>query len=235
MQSYNLQSSFTAAEYAHDSKKHLLIGASGSVATIKLPNILEILARHDKLSIRIILTKTVGNFLSGQSSEQPRLGSLHRYRNVDAIYHDEDEWNKPWIRGRGILHIELRRWAHLLVIAPLSANSMAKLSNGMADNLLLSVARAWDTTGEIQGNMRKRILVAPSMNTAMWRHPVTRKHLKILEEEWGACGESDGWIEVLKPIEKALACGDIGDGAMRDWRDIVVAIEEYLDLKDKDE
>ena len=52
-------------------------------------------------------------------------------------------------RGRGILHIELRRWADLLVIAPLSANTMARIVNGFADNLLTSVVRAWDPWGEL--------------------------------------------------------------------------------------
>lgn len=232
--SSSVNTPFVAAEFANDNKKHLLLAASGSVATIKLPKILEELSRYNDLSIRIILTRAAEKFLAGQSIEQPLLDSLHRYKNIDAIYHDKNEWDRPWIRGESILHIELRRWAHILVIAPLSANSLAKMTNGLADNLLLSVVRAWDTTGEIEGSTKKRIIVAPAMNEAMWRHPITKKQMKTLEDDWGVDGENEGWIQVLSPIEKTLACGDVGNGAMREWRDVVSVIEEHLNLKDKD-
>ena len=115
------------------------------------------------------------------------------------------------------------------MIAPLSANSMAKMTAGIADNLLLSVVRAWDTTGEINEEKKKKIVVAPAMNTAMWRHPVTGSQLKILEDEWGV--GVGGWVDVLRPIEKTLACGDSGDGAMREWSEIVTIIESRLDLE----
>lgn len=155
----------------------------------------------------------------------------------------------------------------MLVIAPLSANTLAKVVGGFADNLLLSVIRAWDTTGIIdplrlhssntqsngsagavdggngevvndgQGSSftkrKKRIIVAPAMNTAMWRHPITKRQIRVLEEEWGVEGEESegsGWFEVLRPMEKELACGDVGDGAMKDWREIVEVIEDRLDL-----
>lgn len=225
---------FVASEHSNDNRKHLLLAASGSVATMKLPNIIQGLSRYPDLSIRIIVTKAAENFLAGQSVEQPLLDSLLQVKNVDGIYRDEDEWDKPWVRGGGILHVELRRWADLFVIAPLSANSMAKMTIGLADSLLLAVVRAWDTTGEIEGSRRKRIILAPAMNTAMWRNPVTRKQLKILEEDWGVDGDFDGWIEVLRPVAKTLACGDTGDGAMREWTEIVSAIEDSLNLKDKD-
>jgi phosphopantothenoylcysteine decarboxylase len=151
-----------AEEYANDGKHHLLLCASGSVATIKLPHIIQALSHHRNLSIRVLLTKSAERFLEGQSREQPPLKTLNLFTNIDGVYTDEDEWNRPWSRGGGILHIELRRWADLMVIAPLSANSLAKMVSGICDNLMLSVVRAWDTTGEFQlGQGRKRIIVAP--------------------------------------------------------------------------
>jgi len=227
----NAPTSFVASDHAFDGKKHLLLAASGSVATIKLPNMAQALSVHQGLSIRIIVTKSAEKFLVGQSAEQPTLESLLQFPNVDAIYQDEDEWKSPWVRGGAILHIELRRWAHLLVVAPLSANTMAKITNGIADNLLSSVVRAWDTTGEIDNQVgKKRIVLAAAMNTAMWRHPVTKKQIDILENEWGVNGAQDGWVELLRPIGKTLACGDTGDGAMRDWYEIVSVIEARLSL-----
>lgn len=223
-----------ALDHVHDPRPHLLLACTGSVATIKLPNILHALSHHD-LSIRVILSASAAQFLQSQSAEQPSAASLLSIRNVEAIYRDEDEWLQPWTRGAPILHIELRRWADLLVIAPLSANSLAKLVHGMADSLVLSVARAWDTTGLVDGvrtglssglgmsEGKKIIVVAPAMNTAMWLHPVTAQQIRVLEDEWGAA--RGGWVRVLRPMEKELACGDVGSGAMQDWKDIVKVIE----------
>ncbi|CAL8582578.1 hypothetical protein XPA_008234 [Xanthoria parietina] len=192
----------------------------------------EALSRHTNLSIRIVLTKAAENFLAGQSDEQPTLQYLQSIPNIDGVFVDQDEWTEPWTRGAGILHIELRRWSDLLVIAPLSANSLAKMTTGLADNLLLSIVRAWDTTGATNSPATavKKIIVAPAMNTAMWLHPITKKQIKILEEDWGAEGNPKGWVEVLEPIEKTLACGDPGSGAMREWTDVVSTIENRLTL-----
>lgn len=220
---------FSAADTAHDGKHHILLAATGSVATIKLPLIAYDLAKHPNVSIRIVVTPAAALFLQSQAAEQPALSSFLDLPGVDGIYHDSDEWTKPWVRGDKILHIELRRWAHVMVIAPLSANSLSKIVNGMSDGLLLNVVRAWDTTGLADGR-KKRIFMAPAMNTAMWRHPITKKQIKTLEQEWGAAedGKGEGWITVLHPMEKELACGDIGDGAMMDWRAIVSHIGKYL-------
>jgi len=72
----------------------------------------------------------------------------------------------------------------------------------------------------------------------MWRHPITKRQIKVLEEDWGVCEESvdlhedenDGWFEVLRPQEKELACGDVGDGAMKEWKQIVRVIEKRFGL-----
>ncbi|KJZ75157.1 hypothetical protein HIM_05351 [Hirsutella minnesotensis 3608] len=210
-----------------DGKKHLLLAASGSVATIKIVPIIKGLASHNNLSIRLILTAAAEHFLGDQSHEQPSLAEVRRLPNVDGIYTDASEWARPWSRGAPILHIELRRWADVLVVSPLSANTLAKMVAGICDNLLLSVVRAWDADGRIDG-VRKKIVVAPAMNTAMWRHPVTATQLRTLEEDWGG---DNGWVEVLRPISKTLACNDVGEGAMVGWEDIVAVAEAKLGLK----
>jgi phosphopantothenoylcysteine decarboxylase len=227
--------SFSASQHLDDGKTHILLAASGSVATIKLPNIAEALSRHPNVSIRVIVTQSAEKFLMGQSLEQPAIEALLRLPGVDAIYRDEDEWKTPWVRGEPILHIELRKWAHLLLVAPLSANTMAKMTVGIADNLLLSVIRAWDTTGMVDCGFKDNkplVFVAPAMNTAMWEHPVTGKQLKILRDNWSRSESNrDGWIHLLYPIEKPLACGDTGNGAMMDWREIVEIVENHTGLK----
>lgn len=227
-----------------DERIHLLLCATGSVATIKIPNMVRALSQHANLSVRLIFTEAAKNFLQGQSEEQPSLEEIEALPNVDGVYFDEDEWSEPWVRGNKILHIELRRWADIMVIAPLSADSLAKITQGWSDNLLLSVVRAWDTTGELDpvrdlaglntasGKSKiKQILVAPSMNTAMWKQPITKKQVDLLNEEWGT--KNGGWFEVLLPMEKQLACGDVGGGAMKDWKEIVEVIENRLGLNNE--
>lgn len=223
MAAYLRHPSFAAKNFEKDGKRHLLLAASGSVATIKIPVILDALSSCNNLSVRLILTHSAKEFLAGQSPEQPPWETLIGIRNVDSIHSDEDEWDPAWVRNAPILHIELRRWADLLLIAPLSADTMAKIAMGFSDNLLLSVIRAWDTTGEIDGGAPKPIVVAPAMNTAMYHHPITKRHLDILEHEWT-------WFIVLKPMEKRLACGDTGSGAMKEWSEIVIFVKERLEL-----
>lgn len=218
---------------AVDSVTNVVCPKTGSVATIKIFRIVEALSTRENLSIRLVLTSSAARFLDGQSAEQPSLSEIARLPNVDAIYNDASEWTPPWTRGTPVLHIELRKWADLMVIAPLSANSMAKMVNGICDSLLLSVVRAWDTTGfvdssDVNNLIKKKIVVAPAMNTCMWRHPITARQIKTLEQDWG--GEQ-GWVEVLRPIEKPLACGDVGDGAMVSFEEIVSLVDTKLALQ----
>lgn len=105
-----------------------------------------------------------------------------------------------------------------MLIAPLSANTLAKLSNGICDNLLTSLMRALDST-------RTKVYVFPAMNTHMWDHPFTEKQLDVLK--------SIGY-NVVGPIGKLLACGDIGLGAMTEWGNIVKLVANTYDLKSPD-
>ncbi|KAI1419568.1 flavoprotein-domain-containing protein [Xylaria sp. FL1777] len=151
----------------NDGKAHLLLACSGSVATIKLPNIIQALSKYpsNELSIRVVLTPSATQFLAGQSKEQPTISGLNSLPNVDAV--DADEWKVPWVRGGGILHIELRRWADILVIAPLSANTLAKITGGFADSLLTSVVRAWDPWGELDATSSKTDTAAQGQATVI--------------------------------------------------------------------
>jgi hypothetical protein len=139
------------------------------------------------------------------------------------IWHDEDEWHnrdsycsftteKVWKKkGDPVRHIDLRKWAGALVIAPLSANTMAKMAGGVCDNLLTSVYRAWDRT--------RPVIVAPAMNTLMWEHPVTHQHVRLL---------SDWDVRFVGPVSKELACADEGMGAMAQVDDVVAALKDAL-------
>ena len=105
--------------------------------------------------------------------------------------------------GDPVLHIELRKWADVMLVAPLSANTLAKLANGVSDNLLTCVARAWDLS-------LKPFVVCPAMNTMMWDHPLTGRHIRAVT---GSPPDGLGF-RIIAPVEKLLACGDLGMGAM---------------------
>uniref|UniRef100_H3G7F4 Flavoprotein domain-containing protein n=1 Tax=Phytophthora ramorum TaxID=164328 RepID=H3G7F4_PHYRM len=110
-----------------------------------------------------------------------------------SIVRDEDEWAAWNVVGDSVRHIELKDWADVMLLAPMSANTLGKLANGLADNLLTCVARAWIMT--------KPFVFAPAMNTDMWNHPITAKQLRVLAELG---------YKMVPPVEKKLACGVVG-------------------------
>lgn len=183
------------------SKIHILIAASGSVATIKLPLMVRKLKTvyGDKVEVQAILTTAAQHFLdASQQQEMADLGV--------RIWKDKDEWTCWKKSSEKILNAELKKWADVLLIAPLSANTLCKIANGICDNLLTSIIRAW--------NPAAPIIVAPAMNTMMYNHPLTAKHLEVIKTEMP-------WIQVLLPVEKKLVCGDTGVGAMLEWSQVV--------------
>ena len=188
-----------------DNKIHILLGATGSVASIKIPLIIDKLLKiytPDRVSIQLIVTKAAETFLNNL-----KISSLVK------IWRDED--SVSMIDGETLLFRELRLWSDIFLIAPLSANTLAKLANGICDNLLTSVFRDWTDTAVAP------VLIAPAMNTFMYINPMTKKHLKILKESFA-------FVEVLRPVEKVLVCGDIGMGGMREWVDIVEIVRHRI-------
>lgn len=181
--------------------KHVLIGCTGSVATIKLPNLIhEVKARDPMCIVRVVLTDKARTFLN--TSELARMCE---------IMLDEHEWKMWRNRGDPILHIDLVKWADIFVIAPLDANTLGKMSSGICDNLLTCIARAWD--------VEKPLLFCPAMNTKMFMHPITSRQIEELRDF--------GYYEI-RPITKTLMCGDTGVGAMAEVQTIANQIVTHL-------
>lgn len=210
---------------------HVLLGVTGSVAAIKTPELLHALqqAGHEA---RVVATRAALYFFDP-------LGWP-----AGTLVTDDDEWprrsaGERYQREDPVLHIELRRWADALAIAPLDANTLGKLAAGLADNCLTCVARAWD--------VRRPLIVAPAMNTQMWDHPATRRQLGRLAADYGvataagmdmaellAAVESHaGALSIIAPQVKQLACGDVGMGAMADVSDVVGHVERVLAHRDR--
>jgi phosphopantothenoylcysteine decarboxylase len=185
---------------------NILLGVTGSVAAIYTPQLFDDLrqAGHD---VKIVATKASLYFFDAIAIAPETPGE----RNKNALILDEDEWpGERYERGDPVLHIELRRWADMLLIAPLDANTLAKLALGVTDNCLTCVYRAWERT--------RPVVLAPAMNTLMWDHPATARHLTQI------AGDLRGVLHVIEPIEKRLACDDVGLGAMASRDQILATI-----------
>ncbi|XP_043349326.1 phosphopantothenoylcysteine decarboxylase isoform X1 [Dermochelys coriacea] len=204
-------------------KYNVLVGVTGSVAALKLPILISELLEIPGLKVRVVTTERAKHFYNPQ--EIPV-----------TLYSDTDEWQRRlashscrslvkcklerrlllW-KGRTdpILHIDLRRWADLMLVAPLDANTLAKIANGICDNLLTCVIRAWDMT--------KPLLFCPAMNTAMWEHPITAQQVEQLKDF--------GYMEI-PCVVKRLVCGDEGRGAMAEVWTIVEKVKVILSERD---
>ena len=142
----------------------------------------------------------------------------------------DDEWN-GWKRlGDPVLHIDLRNWADALVVAPLSAHSLAKFSSGLCDDPLSCCVRAWDFGHGNSSplNQLKPIFLAPAMNTIMWNHPLTHRQLSGIQS---FSTSSPSQVVIVEPKkESKLACGEIGAGAMADVSDIILAVKNHFGI-----
>lgn len=189
----------------------ILLGATGSVAAVRIPALCSALLEQGH-EVRVAATEPALYFFD--RVDLPRSVVLCR---------EDDEWPAPrYARGDDVLHIELRRWADMLVVAPLDANSLAKFALGLSDNLLTCLYRAWD--------FEKPVVLAPAMNTLMWGKPATSRHLaQIWLDQTGAAAPPLDWsletaahhfaarapsVILIPPQSKRLACGDVGVGAM---------------------
>lgn len=202
---------------------NILLGVTGSVAAVKTPLLYETLRRPGH-AVKVVATQASLYFFD--PADIPR----------EMLIFDEDEWpgrnaGRRWQREDEVLHIQLRRWADILLVAPLDANTLAKLANGLADNCLTCVWRAWEPA--------RPVVLAPAMNTLMWQHPATGRHLRQLSSDMGEVPPDElaqegllDWINdhcprlrIIEPEDRRLACGDVGMGAMAALETIAAVVQ----------
>ncbi len=200
---------------------NVLLGVTGSVAAIYTRELVDDLraAGHD---VKIVATAASLYFFDPAAL-------------APSVVRDADEWpGERYERGDPVLHIELRRWADVLLIAPLDANTLAKLALGLADNCLTCVYRAWDRS--------RPVVLVPAMNTFMWEHPATARHLRQIAEDMGAAAPAalalpdlvecinrqSAALRVVAPVSKRLACDDVGVGAMASRETIIATLPRLV-------
>ena len=169
--------------------KHVLLGVTGGIAAYKAPAIVSRLKKLG-MEVKVVMTEGATKFVTPLTFQTMSNQVVH----VDMF----DQLN-----NMDVEHIALAKWADVMVIAPATANTIAKLAYGMADNMLTTVALA----------TKAPILIAPAMNTQMLRAEATQEALRVLK--------SRKQYEILPTAEGLLACLDVGEGKMAEPEDIV--------------
>ncbi len=181
---------------------HVLIGVSGGIAAYKVCEVVSSLAKRG-MEVRLILTRSAAEFVTPLT-----FATLSR----SPAYTDADFWQPT--NGRP-LHIELAEWADLFLLAPVTANTLAKLAYGMADNLLTNTVLASNCP----------ILFAPAMNTTMWLQPAVQQNWRKLLQ--------DHRYTAIAPTDGVLACDAVGTGRMAEPEVILEYVESFLFTKGK--
>lgn len=180
--------------------KNILIGITGSIAAYKTPLLIRLL-KKEGANVKVVMTPSAVDFVTPLTlstlSQQPVL--LEPYNKVDGSWHSHVEWG---------------RWADLFVIAPASANSLGKMANGIADNLL--------TTCYLSAKCP--VFFAPAMDLDMFHHPTTSKNIGILQSYGN---------KLIEPQTGELASGLCGAGRMEEPEVIFEIIRNYFDSQNQ--
>ncbi len=171
-------------------KKNILVGVTGGIASYKTCELVRLFVK-DGFSVKVMMTESAVKFVSPlvfqNLSGNPVYTQMFQTLNTDNIQ-----------------HISLSQWADLCVVAPLSANTLSKIANGICDNFLTTVICAL--------NSKTKALFVPAMNENMWKNPIIPGNVKKMI--------TISKYTILNPQTGDLACGVSGEGRMPDPEDI---------------
>jgi len=174
---------------------HIVLGVTGSIAAYKAAELVRLMIKRG-WQVSVIMTRAATHFVGELTfqtlSQNPVLVDEFKIR---------EEWDP--------VHVSLADWADLLVIAPCTANIIAKLAHGLADDALTSTALACTAP----------LIIAPAMNDNMWQHPATKENLRILKARGAG---------IINPGKGDLACGRAGEGRLAELETIMAAVEKIL-------
>ena len=178
--------------------RKVLVCVTGGIAAYKVPFVVRALAELGA-DVRVVMTRSAGRFVGEQTF---------------AALSGNDVYTELFGTGPDVPHVELARSADLVVVAPATANSLAKMALGLADDLF----------GNTMLTVRCPILAAPAMHTEMWEHPATQEHMATLRARG---------VHVIGPATGALSSGDTGPGRMVEPPAIVEAALRLLGRSDE--
>jgi phosphopantothenoylcysteine decarboxylase len=181
-----------------NAERNVILGVTGSIAAHKALDLCSQLTKQG-CAVHVVLTADALRFLTPLAFK-----TLSRHPVITDLYDEEEGW-KP-------AHIRLADEAHLLLIAPATANKIARLAHGIADDALTCLALAL--------NPQARVLVAPAMNGKMWLHPATQENVATLKARG---------VEFIGPDEGMLSCGYEGLGRLWDVEGIAARAMALLE------
>ncbi|KAA9036657.1 bifunctional phosphopantothenoylcysteine decarboxylase/phosphopantothenate--cysteine ligase CoaBC [Ginsengibacter hankyongi] len=176
--------------------KKILLCVTGSIAAYKAVILLRLLIKNGA-EVKVIMTKAASDFVSPLT-----FSTLSKNKILSELFND-DTWTN---------HVILGRWADVILIAPASCNTLAKMSNGICDNLLLATYLSATCP----------VLIAPAMDEDMWHHPATKRNIEILK----AAGN-----QLLPVNDGELASGLQGEGRMAEPEEIISYLENFFSSK----
>lgn len=178
------------------SNKNILVGVTGSIAVYKTLELIRLYVKAGA-NVKVIMTSSAQKFVTALTFET--------ISQSQVLMEENESWDKESVYN----HIAIGKWADVFVIAPASVNTINKLRQGIADNLLTQTAIAYP----------KVKLLSPAANTNMLANPITQESLSILK----------GFnYKIIEPVSKELACRDVGNGAMSEVEDIFYATAREL-------
>jgi len=177
----------------------ILLGVTGGIAAYKAAEITRLLVKQ-KYQVKVVMTRTAEDFITPLTFETLTGEKVYQYNTVD--------------KESPMLHINLARWADIILVAPTTAEFIAKVTHGRADDMLTTTCLAYD----------KKIILAPSMNKNMWANKATQENCKILKERG---------VIFSGPEYGSQACGDIGSGRMKEPKDIVEDVNNLTKKKSR--
>ena len=177
----------------------ILLGVTGGIAAYKAAEITRLLVKQ-KYQVKVVMTRTAEDFITPLTFETLTGEKVYQYNTVD--------------KESPMLHINLARWADIILVAPTTAEFIAKVTHGRADDMLTTTCLAYD----------KKIILAPSMNKNMWANKATQENCKILKERG---------VIFSGPEYGSQACGDIGSGRMKEPKDIVEDVNNFTKKKSR--
>lgn len=179
--------------------KHVLIGVCGGIAAYKMPDVISRLVKQGA-EVKVVMTKAATEFVTPLTFQ-----SMSQNPVACDMFAEPVAWE--------IRHVSLAQWADVMLIAPATANVIGKLANGIADDMLTTVAMA----------MQKMIVIAPAMNTAMYENEAVQNNMKTLEKR--------GMV-LLEPDSGRLACGAVGKGKLISAEEMTEAVLDAVTVKD---
>jgi len=180
--------------------KHIILGITGSIAAYKAAVLCRLLVREGA-EVRVVMTRAAKEFITPLT-----MATLSKHPILVEFFNPENgEWNS---------HVSLGEWADCMIVAPASANTLAKMAHGIADNLLLTTYLS----------ARSQVVAAPAMDLDMYAHPATQRNLALLRERG---------VAIVEPGEGELASGLTGKGRMAEAEEIVRFVGRILSEKKK--